>query len=425
MRPGKCGCDRGRRGLHRDEPLVREHRLDDFAGAAATRHDHPVRLLADDEAFLREIREHGLARRIAIEAAVLLGRVGVDRRVEVEDGDRLQAVALAELPVVEVVRRRDLHATGAEGFVDVGVGDDGNRAAGERQHDRAADEARVALVVGIHRHRDVAQHRLGPRGGDDDVDSTGRARVAYLPDRSLLLLVLDLEVGDRRAERRIPVDETLAAVDEAVLEQPDERFDHRGGQPGVHREPLARPVAGRAESSHLVRDRPAGCLFPRPDALRELLAAKVPPRLALRLQLLLDDDLRGDAGVIGAELPQRVVAAHPVVADQHVHQRHLERMTHVERAGDVRRGQLDAEGGSARRVARLEVAARFPQRIPLRLDGVGFEAFGEFHDASCSPREGLAKAGNYTRIAGTPPGGIRSGAGRPRARTGEAAVRPG
>ena len=37
-------------------------------------------------------------------------------------------------------------------------------------------------------------------------------------------------------------------------------------------------------------------------------------RDALGVQLALDDDLRRDAGVVGARLPQRVVAAHPVVA---------------------------------------------------------------------------------------------------------------
>ena len=49
-------------GLHRDEPLVGQHRLDDFAGAAASRHDHPVRLLADDEPCAK-IREPGFAPR--------------------------------------------------------------------------------------------------------------------------------------------------------------------------------------------------------------------------------------------------------------------------------------------------------------------------------------------------------------------------
>ena len=33
----------------------------------------------------------------------------------------------------------------------------------------------------------------------------------------------------------------------------------------------------------------------------------------------------------------------------------------------------------------VEVALRFPERVPLRLDGVGFEAFGEFHGGACRP----------------------------------------
>ena len=137
---------RDRRGrLHRDEPLVGQHRLDDFVRAAAARHDHPVRLFADEQTLRREIGEHRLARRVAIEAAILLRRVVVDRRVEIEDRDRREAVALADLPVVEVVRRRDLHAAGAEGLVDVGVGDDGDRAAGERQRDLFSDQRRCSV----------------------------------------------------------------------------------------------------------------------------------------------------------------------------------------------------------------------------------------------------------------------------------------
>jgi hypothetical protein len=44
--------------------------------------------------------------------------------VQGEDVDHRQAVALAHFVVVEVVRRGDLHAAGAEGHVDVFVGDD-------------------------------------------------------------------------------------------------------------------------------------------------------------------------------------------------------------------------------------------------------------------------------------------------------------
>ena len=62
-------------------------------------------------------------------------------------------------------------------------------------------------------------------------------------------------------------------------------------------------------------------------------------------ELLLDDDLRGDAGVIGADLPQRVVAEHAVLANQRVHHRLLERVAHVQGAGDVRRRKLDRKRG--------------------------------------------------------------------------------
>ena len=62
----------------------------------------------------REIRQHRLARGVAVEAAVFFRRVGVDRRVEIQDWDRRQIVALPDLPVVEVVRGRDLDAAGAE-----------------------------------------------------------------------------------------------------------------------------------------------------------------------------------------------------------------------------------------------------------------------------------------------------------------------
>ncbi len=386
-----------RRRAHRDEPLVGQHRLDDFLRAAAARDDHPVRLLADQQALGREIGEHRLARRVAVEAAVLRRRIVVDGRVEIQDGDRRQAVPLSDLPVVEVVRRRDLHAAGAERLVDVRVGDHRNRAPGQRQRDLPADQRRVPVVVGVHRDRDVAEHRLrSGRRDDDRVDPVACAigeRIAQLPDLPLLLLALDLEIRHRGAERRVPVHQALAAIDEPVFVQADEGLPHRRGKPLVHREALARPVARRAEPPHLVRDGRAGVLLPRPDALGELLAAEIAPALALRLQLLLDDDLRRNAGVIGAELPERVVAAHPVVADQHVHQRHLERVPHVQRAGDVRRRKLDAEGARAGRAVGLEVALRFPARIPLRFDGVGFEALGEFHGGACRPRGGVpAKA---------------------------------
>ena len=67
-----------------------------------------------------------------------------------------------------------------------------------------ADEALVALVVGMDGDGGVAEHGLGPRGGDDDVGRRivgieGRAldRIAQMPEMALGLDLLDLEIGDR------------------------------------------------------------------------------------------------------------------------------------------------------------------------------------------------------------------------------------
>ena len=50
------------------------------------------------EALRREVRQHRLARGVAIEPAILRRRVVVDRRVEIEDRDRREIVALPDLP---------------------------------------------------------------------------------------------------------------------------------------------------------------------------------------------------------------------------------------------------------------------------------------------------------------------------------------
>ena len=83
----------------------------------------------------------------------------------------LELVALADFEVVEVVRRRDLDRAGALLGIGIFVRDDRDLAADERQlHLRAGfDERRIALILGMHGNAGVAQHRLGPRRGDDDV----------------------------------------------------------------------------------------------------------------------------------------------------------------------------------------------------------------------------------------------------------------
>ncbi len=269
----------GRRRLrHRHEPLVGQHRLDNLAGAPTAGHDHLVRLFGCHQPRGAEVGQHGLACRVAVEAAVFLRRVGVDLRVEGEDLERSEPVPRADFVIVEIVRRRDLHAPGAECLVDGGVGNDRNPAPGERQLDFLADESRVALIIGIHRDRDIAQHCFRPGRRDREISGLVDQRIANLPQRAVLFLLLDLEIGHRGAQHGVPVDKPLAAIDEAIIVEAHESLEHRVGQPLVHGEALARPVGRRAEPPHLVGDRRAGFLLPFPDSFDECVTAQLATR---------------------------------------------------------------------------------------------------------------------------------------------------
>ena len=161
----------------------------------------------------------------------------------------------------------------------------------------------------------------------------------------LHLDLLHLEVGNRGQQLRVPVDQPLVLVDQARAVELDEHLEHRARQALVHGEALARPVAGGAEPLQLVDDGAARLRLPGPHLLEELLAAeRAPARLLALHQLALDHHLGRDAGMVGARLPEHVAPAHALEAAQHVLQRVVERVAHVERAGDVGRRDDDAIG---------------------------------------------------------------------------------
>ncbi len=213
------GADRRlgeRRGAH--VPLVGEPGLQYRPRSVAARHRQRVRLDLLEQAERLEVGDHARARLEAVETAVGLRRGVGDACIGRQHVDQRQAVALADLVVVEVVGRRDLHAAAAEGRIDVIVGDDRDLAPGQRQAQGLAHEVPVALVLGVHRDRDVAEHGLRSRRRDDQVARAVGERIAQVPQRPGLGLGDDFEVGQRGVQHRIPVHEALAAIDQAFLD---------------------------------------------------------------------------------------------------------------------------------------------------------------------------------------------------------------
>ena len=237
----------------------------------------------------------------------------------------------------------------------------------------------------MHRDGGVAEHGLGPGGGDHD----GLVTVATVADRgelALVVAVVDLDVGQRGQAARAPVDDAFGPVDQAVVVQLLEDRLHGAGQARVHREPLARPVHAVAQAAHLAQDLAARFGLPLPDPLDERLAAQVVAAQALLGQLALHHVLGGDAGVVHAGQPQRVVALHATAPDQRVHQRVVEGVADVQGAGDVRRGDHDAVRGRGGVRVRGEVTCLLPSFVTRALHlggrvlGGQLDRLGSAHD---------------------------------------------
>src|SRR5262249_39557021 len=132
-------------------------------------------------------------------------------------------------------------------------------------------------------------------------------------------------VGDGRLEERVPVDEPLAAENEAVLEELEERPAYGPRADIIEREPRSPPVAACAELPELIEN--AGLVFvpPFPDTRNERFAADVMPGLPLFLEHpALDNGLRGDSGMVGPGHPERLVSLHPPPAGDEVLERPVE-----------------------------------------------------------------------------------------------------
>ena len=386
--------------IHADEPLVGEVGLDRRLRAVGMREfDDPVFHLHELARGV-EIGHHLRAGFVDREARVGPG-LGVQRAVGVQNVDHRQALPAADVVVVGIVGRGDLHAARAHLRLCPFVGHERDRAAKQRQPHAPASaghrgerleegeefgtthgdvverpvDLRMFLRVRLRPllaecslgrlecggwgrmdgHGRVAEERLGPRRrhgharrltglGLDDV-------VANVPEVALHLLVKDFVVADRRLQERVPVHEPLAAAHEAFLEEAEERLADGRRALVVEREPGAIPVAARPEVTELAEDPLLILLLPSPDAVHELLASEVVPRELLLLEEPpLDDRLRGDARVVGAGHPERAIALHPPRAHEHVLERVVEGVAEVERARHVGRRDDHREHGP--RVAR-------------------------------------------------------------------------
>ena len=167
------------RGFH--IPLVGQKRFDHRMAAIAAWHHQLMRLDLFHQPLLFKIGNHTLAGFEAVQAAIGSGSVVVDLGIGSEDIDDRQLMTLANCVVVEIMRRRDFDATGAETRIDVFVGDDRDLAVGQGQRYMQADQPLITLIVRMHRHSGIAEHGFRASGGNDQITATLGQRIANVP----------------------------------------------------------------------------------------------------------------------------------------------------------------------------------------------------------------------------------------------------
>ncbi len=348
-----------------EEPLLAQAALDGHVGALGVAEVVLIRLLFEEAANLREQLGGAFAGGEALHAGEVLASEFVQHAVRMHDIDGGQAVTLRDLKVGLVMRGRDFQHAGAEGEIDMLVGDDGQQRLifdWQRTVDVFADEMRIALVLRIHGDGLVARDDLWTRGGD------GEPGAGFLDDfdfevihDGVLRLHDDLLIAQRGEGGRAPVHHALATVDEALFVEIDEHTHDAGVVVVVKGEALAAPVAGGAELLELLDDDAAVLFLPLPDLRHEALAAQIVAVLddALLFQRFLDDVLRGDAGVVGAGQPEHFLPQHAGAAGEDVLDGVVQYMAEREDARDVRRRDDDG-------VSRALLA---------HTSGIGFKAF--------------------------------------------------
>ena len=351
--------------FHGDEPLHGEARLDDGARALGAPHFVRVVFHLDEVPGGVERRSEGLA---GLEPVLSLEFTAdrVDRAVGVEHVDDLEAVLLTELVVVGVVGRGDFEATGAELAVDVLVEDDRDAAAGHRHHRALAVEVGVPLVLRVDADGGVRQDGLRTRRGNGEPVVRALDLVAHVVKLGLLLGVKDLLVRDGGQGLGVPIDHAQAAVDVALGVQVEEGVDDAAGVMRVQREVGPFPVTAGAKFAKLLEYDAAVFAGPVPRVLEKGVAAEVRLLDALVAQFADHLGFRCDGGVVGSRHPACVLSLHARPAHQHVLNRIVEHVAHVEHPGHIGRGNDDR--------IRLAVIGHTAERLGV-LPGLGPSVF--------------------------------------------------
>src|SRR5271155_96723 len=120
-----------------------------------------------------------------------------------------------DFEIVEVVRRRDLHGPSPLFRIGIIIANDRNPSPDQRQDCVSADQVLEELIIRMYGNRNVPEHGLWTRGGNNDEIIAVLQRIFDVPKTALGLDLHDFEIGNGGLELGVPIDQPLVLVDEA------------------------------------------------------------------------------------------------------------------------------------------------------------------------------------------------------------------
>ncbi len=363
--------------LHLQEPLGGKFRFDHRIRPLAVSHRRGVVFhLQQVAGFLQHLHDLLAGHETVLTHQDL--RFLVQFSVIVDDFQHGQVVPQADFIVVHVVRRRHLQAAGTEVHLHVIVLDHRDLPVDERDEHLLAFQPEMPLVLRIHADGGIGHDGLRTRGGNDQELVRGLAVavgdvVFQVIEMALGVFVFHFVVTHGRERFGIPVHHADALVDPSFLVEIDKGIDNGLAQGRFHGEAGAVPIAGAAEFAQLLQDNAAMLFLPLPSVFEEFLAADIFFVDPLGLELGHHFAFRRNGGVVRSRYPAGVFAVHAGLADEHIVQRVVQHVSHVQDTRHVRRRNHNRIGFFIIRF-RMEKLIIQPVGIPfvLHLGGIVF-----------------------------------------------------
>ena len=284
-------------------------------------------------------------------------------------------MTLARFKIIWIMCRCNFHHTSAKFRVSHVIQNDWNFTTHQRQQYHLAVKMQVPFIFGVHRNRSIAQHCFRTSGRNNQEFIRPYYRVAHMPQTALGIFVDHFQVTQRRVATWAPVHHVLPAIDQIFFIQPNKDFANRTGKACVHGEPAASPIHRIADLPHLRFNASPRLFFPLPNLFLKLNATQLMTGDALFGQLPFHHHLRGNACVVHTWRPQRVVSAHAIPTDNHVHQRVVQHVSDVQCPGHI--GRRNGNGKRFTGFGRVSYKKGrfFPPFGPMRFKPLGLVNF--------------------------------------------------